>query len=248
MFDGNNMRSTGPEDAQRAPGEHGSEGRPGPSKGMKILAVLVFFIVLFMLADMLGLPLPTGVVIGFFFTIALPLSMLMAMTLLTVLYVIRRSTGRLGGLRLFDVSLQAILVGSLFATGLFLLRFPEWLREGYPAIRAELVAHISDDHSEGERERFLSAMDEFWAWNTRMLLDRREAPDIQQQEGIRDVLIGLGDAMAPACPGCDPELTREETRTLAERIDEMLGRSTAGEDAGEGAMEANGRQPAEVSR
>lgn len=196
--------------------------RPTPSKGVKLLAVLAFFVVLFLLADMIGMPLPTSFVMGFFFSVALPLSILMAMVLLTALYVIRRSTGRMAHLRLFDVGLQAILVGALFATGLFLLRFPDWLREGYPAVRTELVAHISDNHTEDERERFLTAMDEFWQWNTRLLLDQRVSPDLHQQEAIRDVLLGLGDAMAPACPGCEPELTRAETRAIAERIHEAL--------------------------
>jgi hypothetical protein len=195
----------------------------GPSKPAKLLAVAAFFFVLFLAAGWIGLPIPVGIAVGFFFAVAVPAALLVTLTGVLLLHFLGRISGRPPSRPLFDVGLQVFLITALLATGLFVVRFPAWLHESYPVLKAEIEGALSEEHTEAEKEEFLEAIDRFWLWNVDALLGRSEAPGIDEQRQSRDILREIHGALTnPDCPECPPELSTEESQRITLLIDELI--------------------------
>ncbi len=197
------------------------ESSPGPSKAAKLLALIGFYGLLFFLAGLIGLPLPTGLAFTFFVSIAAPIAFIFSL-LVVLLF---RFVGNLSGRRrpLFDIGLQTFLLSSLIVTGLFIARFPDWLRTNLPNVQAELESRLSLDHSEAEKKRFLESFGSFWRWNVDYLLSPDREPTEVQAERLQNSMNYFGEALSPACDDCEPELTREESARLVTLMNSVTG-------------------------
>lgn len=202
-----------------------------PSRAAKLLAVAVFFLVLYLMARLIGLPVNVDVVAGFFLLVIAPSALFVALLTAFIVHLLGRRASRLAhdpsedtGLPLivatrtiqpFDVGLQVYLVASLLGTGLFLVSFPRWLTDAYPEVRTTIEKALSADQTQVEKQAFLTRFDVLWGRYTDFLLGRPGAPS---EHELRDVAAELYNAMVPSCDTCHPELTREETQRLAEMI------------------------------
>ncbi len=191
-----------------------------PSKAARLAAVFAFFVVLFVVADMVGLPLATEFVFSFFLMIAAPLALMGALLVVGLLAFVRRAGAR--G-RLFDAGLQTFIMISLLTTGVFVVRMPGILRDAYPEWRGELVGYLSDDHSAEEKERFLESSDRLWFWFRDVLRGEENVPEPTRQDEARELILTFfSESLAPECPTCDPVLTREETRAFVQGVESVL--------------------------
>lgn len=202
---------------------------PSPSRAAKLLAVAAFFLILYLMARLIGLPVNVDVVAAFFLLVIAPSALFVAVLAAVVVHLLVRRASRLAqgeseeaalpllatpqSVRPFDLGLQIFVVASLLGTGLFLVSFPRWLTETYPEVRSTIEKALSTDQTREEKQVFLERFDVLWGRYTDFLLGRPGAPS---EHELRDVASELYDAMLPVCDTCRPELTREETQRLAE--------------------------------
>jgi hypothetical protein len=198
-----------------------------PSKKGKIFALFLFFIVLFTIAGWVGLPLATGVVLSFFLTIAVPLALVVAFFSVFGLAFLAKLTGRRGW-PLFDAGLQIFVLTALISTGIFLVRFPAFLREGYPMLRETIEERLSTEHSEEQRDAFFAAMERFWHWNVGLLLQEGVTPTAEQPAQMQAIWKALVESGSAPCPDCPPVMSPEETAHITNLVDEMLPPARAG--------------------
>lgn len=209
--------------------------KPPPSKAGKLAAVAGFFLVLFFLASLIGLPLPLSVVSFFFLTVAAPGAFIFALGTALVFKLVARAAGKPGAWPFFDVALQTFILASLISTGVFVVRFPGWLENFYPSIRQEIEGQIASDVPVEDRLAFIDALDRFWAWNVSYLLEPTAPPSEIDQQRVQEAVQYFRDAVQPACEECGPELTGEEVVKLTG----LMNGVTLGRDA-----EQAGQQPA----
>jgi hypothetical protein len=190
------------------------EHKPPLTKAAKLLAVVGFFMLLFFLAAVVGLPLPLSVVSFFFLTVAAPAALVFALLTAGLFKMVARLSKRPEAWPFFDVAVQTFILASLIGTGVFIVRFPGWLEGFYPAIRQEIEGHIASDVPVETRKDFLDALDRFWAWNVSFLLEPGEPPTEIEQQRVQDAVEKFRAAVTPECEDCNPELTHQEVREL----------------------------------
>lgn len=185
-----------------------------PSKAAKLLAVGAFYMVLFFVAGVVGLPVPVGLAAVFFVTGAAPAAFLLALVTASLFRFFARRTERPESWPFFDVALQTFIVVSLLATGAFVVRFPVWLENSYPEVRADVESYVVPGIGSERKAAFLEALDRFWALNVKFLLQEGTPPSEIDQQRVRDAVAQFGQALSPACPECGPELDAAEVEAL----------------------------------
>ena len=185
-----------------------------PSKAAKLLAVAAFFMLLFFIAASVGLPVPVGLVAVFFFSAAVPLAFVVGLVAALLFRMLARATHREQAWPFFDVALQTFIVFALLSSGIFIVKFPAWVRGSYPGIRADVEKTIDPAVTPENKRAFLDSLDRFWEWNVRFLLEEGEAPSTVTQQEMRNTVTAFGQALAPDCPNCDAKLTAQEVAAL----------------------------------
>ncbi len=203
--------------------QRGTPSSIPPTRMARLAAVAGFFFVLFLMAGMLGLPVRVELVVAVFLTIVAPAAALLVLALVAAVGVLGRITGRSARIPLFDLALQAFVLVSLVATGVFLARFPDWLREeSYPMLRAQIRPYLSPEHTRLERERFWDALQRFTGWSVPTMLYPDDAPSLDEQEQAGTIWQALLTAGQAECEDCPPQFTREETSRFVALVDAMI--------------------------
>jgi hypothetical protein len=185
-----------------------------PSKGAKLAAVAGFYAVLFTAAGIIGLPVPLGIVFVFFVMAALPFSIGIGVATAMGLRMLARLSDRPASWPFFDAALQTFMVASLLSTGIFVVRFPGWLDEGFPAFRDQVEQQLAPQVTPEERLAFVTALDQFWRSNIESLLGDQPPPTPAIQMQVRETIGKFGEALSGNCQGCDPKISPEEARLL----------------------------------
>lgn len=194
-----------------------------PSKAGKLLAVAAFYMVLFFLAGVIGLPVPIGLAAVFFITGAAPAAFVLALLTATLFRFFARRSERPESWPFFDVALQTFIVVSLLATGTFVVRFPIWLENSYPEVRADVEGYVMPSVAPESKAAFLESLDRFWALNVKFLLQEGTPPSEVDQQRVRDAVAQFGQALSPACADCKPELDAAEVAALTAAMNAVAG-------------------------
>lgn len=196
---------------------------PAPSKAGKLLAVAAFYMVLFFVAGVIGLPVPVGLAAVFFITGAAPAAFVLALLTASLFRFFARRSERPESWPFFDVALQTFIVVSLLATGAFVVRFPAWLENSYPEVRADVEAYVVPGVAPASKAAFLESLDRFWALNVKFLLQEGTPPSEVDQQRVRDTVAQFGQALSPACADCAPELDAAEIAALTAAMNAVAG-------------------------